>query len=316
MISRLAILLAIAIAFGVGYLTGNGYQLGDILTFDPAETASQSQPITTVQLEEGQPAEFAVFWEAWARVEENYFYPIPSEELRTQAAIEGMLTSLDDEFTRYTSPEAAALMRETDSGDFEGIGAYVDQAEEGGVLILRIFEDSPAAEAGLRDDDVIIAVDGRSIIDLDLDTSLVLVRGPSGSDVVLTIMRLDVEDPFDLTVTRRRIEVPTAEARMLEDDIGYVALFVFNEQSNRRLRSEVNQLLSQGAEAIILDLRDNPGGYLDQAISISDLFLPQGDVLSSANSEGQSRVYQSGNGDRAEDIPLVVLIQRQQRQRL
>ena len=167
--------LAILIAFGAGYAFGAGLTLDDMgVLLDPAQQAAR------LQSDSETPDEFEVFWEVWNLLETRYFYGAPDDETRTYGAIQGMLDTLEDPYTSFVPPEAAALMRELDSGSFDGIGAYVQQAEEGGITILRPFEGGPADEAGLLAGDVILAVDGVSIVELDMGAALALVRGPAG----------------------------------------------------------------------------------------------------------------------------------------
>jgi carboxyl-terminal processing protease len=299
----ITITLAIVVAFAVGYAVGAGVMPNELgLLLDPAQRSARLEGDTLT------PDEFEVFWEAWSLVESRYYYDVPDDEALTHGAVRGMLGALDDPYTNFTSPEAAELLRETDTGEFQGIGAYVEQAAEGGVLIVRPFEGSPAEQAGLLAGDVIIAVDGVNVLESSLDEALAMVRGPADTDVILTILRENVAHPFDVTVTRGRIEVPTVQATLMEGNVGYVALFEFNQQASSRLTEAVQDLLAQGAESIVLDLRNNPGGFLDQAVDVADLFLPEGDVLIQRDVDGHERTHHSDDGDAGEDVPLVVLV--------
>jgi len=200
------------------------------------------------------------------------------------------------------------MLREETTGTYQGIGAYVNEGPEGGVLIVRVFEGGPAEEAGIQDGDIVVAADGEDLTLLTLDESILLIRGPAGTPVTLTIYREGEEELLEITVTRASLEVPTVEARMLEDNIGYVALFDFNAQAGTRLRAAVQDLMDQGATSLIFDLRGNPGGLLTQAVDVADLFLPDGVVLTQRDVSGAEQVYESRNGDFAEEIPMVVLV--------
>jgi carboxyl-terminal processing protease len=315
-----AVLLAVivlalgAITFATGFLAGSGYTRqaaaageespilpGDLFTPDADEAVS---PEST----SGEPVSLDTFWEVWDTLEDRFYYDLPSEEERVHGAIQGLIDSLGDPYTAYVPPEEARILSEDSSGTFEGIGAYVQEAPEGGVLIIRVFDEAPARDAGLQAGDVVIAVDGVDITENILTQSLLLIRGPEGTDVTLTIVREGVQDPIDLTITRARLEVPTVEYRMLDDHIGYVALFEFNARASDRLQNAIEELMDQGAESLILDLRNNPGGYLDESVAIADMFLPRGTVLIQRDVDGNERQYTSRDGDFAEDIPLVVLI--------
>jgi carboxyl-terminal processing protease len=252
----------------------------------------------------------STFWEVWNTLESRFYYGVPSEQDRVEGAINGLIDAHGDPYTAYVNPEVAKILQEDSSGEFEGIGAYVEEAPDGGVYIIRVFDGGPAQKAGLEAGDVVVAVDGQDVTEQTLRESLLLIRGPSGTDVTLTVIRHDDQtgDLVDITITRARLDIPTVEARMLDDNIGYVALFEFNARSSARLRGAVQDLIGQGATSLVLDLRDNPGGYLDESVTIADTFLPKGTVLIQRDVDGRERTYTSSNGDFAEDIPLVVLI--------
>ncbi len=298
-------LMLVCLVFLSGVMVGHRLSTAGLLN-----NTSILPTIPALEAEDSGPddADFQVFWEVWNTVEDRFYYDLPDSQTRMYGAINGMLDTLNDPYTAFITPEAARILREDFSGSFEGIGAYVEQAPEGGVYIIRVFEEGPAEEAGVRAGDIIIAADGIDLTDMTLNEALLHVRGPAGTPVVLTIVREGEPAPLEITVTRARLDVPTIESRMLEGNIGYVALFEFNATANTRLRNAVQELIDQGAQSIILDLRDNPGGYLEQSVDVADLFLDEGVVLIQRDVDGNVREYRSHNGDFAEDIPLVVLI--------
>jgi carboxyl-terminal processing protease len=299
-------LTLIGLVYLAGVATGAGMATAGFFGSDqrPLPQVSGAGPEEPEEIE----VDFDTFWEAWAIVEDRFYYEIPDEEDRVYGAIQGMLYSLGDPYTSFVPPDVARILREDTSGTFEGIGAYVEEAPGGGVHIVRVFEDAPAREAGLRAGDLVIAADGVELRGMILNEALLLIRGPAGTEVTLTVLREGEPEPIDITITRAKIDMPTTEARMLEDNIGYVALFEFNAQASERLEEAIEGLLDQGAEALILDLRNNPGGFLDQAIKVSDLFLPKGVVLTQRDVDGNETEHKSDSGDLAEDIPLVILI--------
>lgn len=256
-------------------------------------------------LEEG---DLDLFYEVWQIISEQYDGDLPDENELIYSTIRGSLDSLDDEYTRFMSPAAAARMREDMQGSFEGIGAYVNMTDDGYLEIVRPIADQPAARAGLQAGDIIIAVDGESILGKSLDDAIALVRGPRGTAVTLTVTREEVEEPFDVTIVRERIEIATIEAEMLPEGIAYVRLTSFNSVATQQLTQALTELLAQNPQALIFDLRDNPGGFLDQAVSVADLFLPEGVVLFERNIRGLDKVFQSKDGGPAENIPLVLLV--------
>ncbi len=297
-VAVLAIAYFAGVATGVGAVSlGGSEPVGDLLGLPNPERAAEEN------VEESQ-----VFWEAWDLIERDFYGDLPSSEERMQGAIEGVVQSLGDPYTAYIPPDAARMMREDTSGIYQGIGAYVSEAPEGGIVIIRVFEGSPAEEAGVRAGDIIVAADGEDVTQMSLNEGILLVRGPAGTSVTLTIYREGEQELLEIPVMRASLEVPTVEAEMLEDDIGYVALFEFNAQAGPRLRSAVQDLMDEGATSLIFDLRGNPGGLLSQAVDVADLFLPEGVILIERDVRGNEQYHESRDGDFAEEIPMVVLV--------
>jgi carboxyl-terminal processing protease len=301
--------LIVSTVFMAGYIVGNSADLRVPSANRLFETTSLRAPLLprTDDIADDE-VDLSVFWEVWNALEDRYYYDLPDEETRVYGAIEGLIETLDDPHTAFVPPDVARILREDNTGTFEGIGAYVDQAPDGGVYIIRVFEDGPAEAAGLRANDVVIAVDGQDVTGNTINESLLLIRGPAGSSVQLTIIREGEEEPLILSVMRARLEIPTIESQMLENNIGYVALFEFNTRASARLEDAIRELLDQGAQSIILDLRNNPGGFLNESIQIADLFLPKGTVVIQRDVENFETIHQSRNGQLAEDVPLVVLV--------
>ncbi len=314
-VGRILLAGMVALILSVGFFAAGllaGFQLASARTAnaggEPASAASTVEPAQADMQQTEQEVDLDVFWEVWNTLESRFYYDLPSEEDRVRGAINGLVESLDDPYTAYVDPEVARILNEDSSGTFEGIGAFVEEAPEGGVFIIRVFDGGPAEKAGLRAGDIILAVDGQDITDKILNESLLLIRGPAGTNVTLTVFRENEQDLLEFNVTRARLEVPTVEYRILEDNIGYVALYEFNARSSDRLSAAVRDLIDQGAEKLILDLRGNPGGFLDESVKVADMFLPRGLVLVQRDVDGNRREYTSQNGDFAEGIPLVVLI--------
>ncbi len=271
-------------------------------------TATSSVAGVTIQR---GPEGFEVFWEVWDYVESEFYYDVPDSVERTYGAIRGMLETLGDVHTAFVQPSIAEVERENIEGVFGGIGAYVNLNEYGQLYIAYPFPDQPASRAGLQVGDIVLSADGQSLENLTLAEGTALIRGPLGTKVHLQIFRPQTGEIFEVDVERAEIQIPTVRAEMLEDGIAYAALFRFNGVATRQLEAELSRLFARNPRALILDLRGNPGGLLDEAISVSDLFLPQGVVaIQRTTLLKEPRVYYSDTGDIAEDIPLVVLIDR------
>ncbi|HKZ84859.1 MAG TPA: S41 family peptidase [Anaerolineae bacterium] len=275
----------------------------------PSPTPLPGTPTAAPGLDDGSIAEeLGIFHEVYDLIQSEFFGEIPSDNEIVYGAIRGMLQRLDDQNTTFLEPSIAELDREARTGTYGGIGALVNLSESQALEIVRIFKGSPAEQEGMRAGDQVIAVDDRSIVGLSLDEMVALVRGPAGSGVKLTVVRSGVEEPFDVVVTRAQIEIPLVESRMIGSDIAYINLTQFDGAATEQLTQEIESLLARNPKSLILDLRGNPGGFLDEAINVADLFLDEGVVMTERERDGVEDVYRSDDGDLAEEIPLVVLV--------
>ena len=275
-----------------------------------ADEATQDPDSETAvpRLDEVEDIDFELFFEAWNLVENGFDGDIPDNQEILYSAIEGSLDTLGDEYTRFIRPDVAARLREDAGGSVEGIGAFVQETEDGMFEIVRPISGQPAELVGLLPGDIVVAVDGESVEDLSFDEVILRVRGPRGTDVTLTIAREGESEPLEFTITRVRFEIATVESEMLEGNIAYIKLTTFDQTATEKTVEALQTLLDQGAESIIFDLRDNPGGFLNQSISIADLFLAESVVLYERNNEGLDQVFRADDGDLGEDLPLVVLV--------
>jgi carboxyl-terminal processing protease len=275
----------------------------------PAATPEPPPPLpspSATRTSDGGEA-FDLFWEAWGLIERDFYGELPSDEELTYGAIRGATNTLGDPNTAFISPEAAAINREDDSGSFQGIGAYVSM-ENGILMIVNTFKEQPAEKAGLRRGDVVLEVDGTPLTNMSLYEAIGLIRGPEGTVVRLTIGR-EGEDPFDVEVTRAHIAIPVVESELLEEGIGYARLFEFSSDATAKLGSAIEELLTEEPSALILDLRGNPGGWLNEAVSTAGLFLPKEEVvLLERFGDGDERTYRTSEHPLAPDIPMVVLV--------
>lgn len=270
---------------------------------------STSSPVV-VSAEDLAPG-FDVFWEAWTLVEREFYGEIPDEQERVYGAIRGMVATYDDQNTAFIDPTRAQLLQEDTSGAFEGIGASVQLDELGRLVIAEPFIGRPAAEAGIERGDIVLEVDGQPLRGLSLYEAVALIRGKAGSTVVLTILREGIDEPFEIPVVRAKIEIEVVESRLLEGNIGYVSLSEFSNNAHRKLLEAIEDLRLQGAEKLILDLRNNPGGLLTEAVAVSSLFLEDGLVLREKRKGfDREQTYQVTGSHEVADIPLAVLINR------
>jgi carboxyl-terminal processing protease len=265
-------------------------------------------PIPTPASEEEET--FQLFWEVWGLVQDHYYGELPSMQETTYAAIRGMLNTLNDDYTAFIEPGVAAILAEDATGEFEGIGAFVDMSEDGKVEIVRTFENGPAEQAGVLAGDLVLEVDGVSVVGTTLYEAIGLIRGPAGSEVTLLIERAREDEPIEITVTRARLDIPFITVEMRDDGVGYIRLQEFSATTGERVEKGLEELLAQEPRGIVFDLRQNPGGWLDQSIEVADLFLDEGLIAVERFSDGDEREFMGRSGDLGEDIPLVVLVDR------
>ncbi len=251
---------------------------------------------------------FKPFWETWNIIHTQYVNQPVDDVALMRGAIKGMLDTLEFGRNYYQTAEEYTEAQEILNGrNYTGIGAWVSTDKEY-LTIISPIKGSPAEAAGLRPNDQIIAIDGEDMTGIDPETARQKVLGPAGTNVTLTILRAG-QEPFDVTITRAQITVPLVEYEMLEGDIAYINLTTFGDSATTELRKALNELLAQNPKGLILDLRNNGGGYLEQAVSVASEFLPgkQVVVIEKYGDGGEDPHSTSGRG-LATDIPLVVLV--------
>lgn len=254
--------------------------------------------------------EFAVFWEAWELSRSRFVDPeAANPEVMIAGAITGMVDSLGDQgHTRFLTASEAEAWDTSLSGSFEGIGAYID-VRDGQTMIVAPIEGSPAEQAGILPGDAILAVDDDPTTGWSIDLLRTRVRGPKGTTVTLLLQRAGVPEPFEVAVVRDQVVVPSVSWHLLPEEIALVRLSSFDSNSGRQMREALLAAREQGARAVILDLRNNPGGLLDQAVEVASQFLPAGTVvLQEEDRQGRRTSRTTQSGGVALDLPLFVLI--------
>ena len=283
------------IAFvGMGVVVGFGAALG-VLSAKGADDATAYRQLD-------------LFSDAFEKVRANYVRPVEDKEL-IGAAIQGMVSELDPH-SSYMDAKSYGDMQITTRGQLGGVGIEVTQ-EDGVIKVISPIDGTPAAKAGIKSGDRIGAIDGTSIVGLPLNESIDKMRGPAGSKITLTIIREGEKKPFDVTLQRAIVQVDATSFRR-EGDVGYIRMPGFNQQTASGLEKAVRELKRQigpGIKGYILDLRNNPGGLLDQAIQVSDDFLPGGEIVSTRGRHNDdTQRYDAKGGDVTEGKKVVVLI--------
>ncbi len=264
-------------------------------------------PVVSHAAEEETFRQLELFGDIFERVRSFYVDETHDEEL-IEAAIAGMLASLDPH-SSYLNEKSFRDMQVQTSGEFGGLGIEVTM-EQGIIRVVSPIDDTPAARAGLQANDFITHLNGEQVLGLTLEESVERMRGPIDSEIILTIRR-ESEEPFDVTLVRDVVRIQSVRGRV-EGDVGYVRITTFNEQTDIGLEREINEIrdeLGENAIGLVLDLRNNPGGLLDQAVKVSDAFLDRGEIVSTrGNEEGEESRFNAASGDLMNGKPIVVLV--------
>ena len=247
-----------------------------------------------------------LFGEAFEKIKNNYVEEVEVKDL-IESAIEGMLNSLDPHSTFLNSEELNELKIQT-KGEFGGLGIEVT-LENGLVKVISPIDDTPAQRAGIKSGDLISHIDGEAVMGLSLSDAVTLMRGKVGSKIKLTIKRND--ESLQIDIVRAIIELKSVKSK-LEDNIGYIRVSSFNQKVDEEIKKALKEMQTKNQEEIIgyvLDLRNNPGGLLDQAVNVTDIFLPRGEIVSTrGRKKSEGSRYNAVKSDLTKGLPLVVLI--------
>ncbi len=220
-----------------------------------------------------------------------------------------MVESLDDPYSDYMNVEEAGNFHQSVNKSFEGIGAEI-QEKEGHIVIVSPLKGSPAEKAGIKPNDKVLSVDGKSLQGMSSTEAVTLIRGKKGTKVELAIIRTGIDEPITVSIIRDTIPLQTVYGEMLEDGIAKVQITTFSPNTTKELTDVLNDMKTKGMKGLVLDLRQNPGGLLDQAVNISSMFVPSGKILFKVEDrKGNIKEYKSSNNE-GENIPLVVIIDK------
>jgi len=299
----------LAALFFVGALVIGGYFYG----FQVGKSEARIIPIEGVvntQLGQSEAADFSLFWDAWRVIEEKYAVKdaLDYKEM-VFGAISGMVKSLGDPYTIFMDPEDTKHFRDDISGSFEGVGMEIGIRNRN-LQVISPLEGTPAKAAGLRPGDIIVKIDDTFARNLTIDEAVSLIRGPRGKDVTLSILRDDWSETKDFVITRAIIQIPSLEWEIVEDNIAYIQLFHFSQDASRTFEAAATGILTSSTERIILDLRNNPGGFLEVSVDIAGWFLERGQVVVVENfgEEGKEIVYKARGNGKLGSYPLVILM--------
>jgi carboxyl-terminal processing protease len=250
-----------------------------------------------------------VYQEAVDLIQHDYYRPIDRKQLLDKS-LGAAVKSLNDQFSNYFSPKDYSSFQEATSGQFEGVGMTVEQAKRG-LRVMTVYAGSPASKGGLKSGDIITKVNGHSIAGASSEASTAKIKGPAGTAVTLTVDGHG--GARELTIKRAQVDIPVVETTMEHrgsKKIGHVHLAGFTSGAHGEVRQAVDKLLHQGADGIVLDLRDNGGGLLNEAVLVSSIFIPDGRIVSTKGRSRPEQVYDATGGAIPSSVPVAVLVNR------
>lgn len=272
------VFVAIVVAFGAGMYAGVSDRITGLVG---AQTLGVSQPSNV---------DFSKFWAAWQLLNKNFVQThasssIPTDQEKLYGAIAGLTDSYGDPYTTFFPPAEAKEFSENLNGEFGGVGMEMGN-KDGAITVIAPLKDSPAERAGVRSGDVVIMIDATSTQGMTVDDAVKLIRGPKGTTVKLTFERASTTEPVVVTIVRDTINIPIIEGK-LEKGIYTISLYSFSQNSAELFRQELRKFVESGSHKLVLDLRGNPGGYLEAAVQMASFFLPIGDTIVTEDYKGK-----------------------------
>ncbi len=297
------------LVFGTGVLAGGALFVGKNITSSSGEVSIEKVVNLNRSLNNSNTVDFSQFWQVWDSVKQQYVkQPVKDTDL-FYGAMQGMVAGLGDPYSEYFPPVAAAEFSKNLAGEFSGIGAEIG-VKNNQLVVVAPLPETPAARAGLRPGDRILAIDKLPTLGMDVTTAVMKIRGPSTSSVDLAILRSGWDKPRDFTIHRAKINVPSVRFSMKPGNVAYVRVMQFNGDTTPGLNQAIKEIQNKKVSGIILDLRSNPGGYLDAAVSMASEWIRSGTVVSERSSNGSENAHPSEGLHRLAGIKTIVLVNK------
>jgi carboxyl-terminal processing protease len=294
------------ILFAAGYFLGSTRGVYKEVTNESGDVAL-AKVIDLYQRTRSDQVSFDQFWKVWDMVKKQHVdQPVDDVDL-FYAATAGLVDGLNDPYSVYFPPKEAKAFADDLSGEFEGIGAEIGMRDDL-LTVIAPLPSSPAEQAGIRAGDTIFAIDGDDTFGITIEEAVGKIRGPGGTDVVLAITHNGISTVEEVTITRNTINVPTIVFEMKQDDIAYLRISHFNEDTLSQFNDVVQDVLLEGPRGIVLDMRSNPGGFLDTSVRVASEWVNEGIILQERFQSGEISEYTSVGKHRFVDIPTVVLV--------
>lgn len=295
---------ALCASLGIGIYAGEKMQ---IAKFNQAAIKQLVNKDAKPEFALGEKVDFGLFWQVWEKIKKDYAYQ-PIDEIKMfYGAIEGMAASLGDPYSVFFEPQIAEEFQKDLAGEFEGIGAEIG-IKDNALIVVAPLQDSPAERAGLAAGDKILAIDGKDTQGMALDAAVKMIRGKRGTRVTLLIARDGIKTAKDYEIVRDKIIIKSVQWRM-EGDIAYIKVLQFGDETAKDFDSIVGKIILKNPKGIILDLRNNPGGYLDAAVKMAGEWVPD-DAVVYERFKGKDEGFKAYGKGRLKDFKTVILINK------
>jgi len=302
LVKRLAVVAAGLVLLTVIYFLGvtQGYY-GRI-------TASSFASVFKQELQHKQlgKTDFGLFWDVAGELQDKYFGDINARDM-LYGSIRGLVAALGDPYTIFADPTENQQFFDTLNGSYEGIGVELDIVD-GALVVVTPLEGSPAEAAGLKPLDQIVSIDGESVLDMNFADVLSKIKGPSGTQVTLVVGRKNVKEPITMKITRQTIKRDSVAMEIDAQKIATIRISRFANDTDAGFEAAVNQVIAEGAKGVVLDLRNNPGGFFDSGVKVANEFLKTGVIVEERMKTGEKTSFSADGSGRLLDIPLVVLV--------
>ncbi|HCC78179.1 MAG: hypothetical protein A2X25_04755 [Chloroflexi bacterium GWB2_49_20] len=299
--------ILVAGSFSGGFVAGHYYTFGAAVLPDVTPIATTNVDVTQGDTPQDLQTLFKPFWETWQILHDSYVdQPLDNTALM-RGAISGMMQSLGDEHSSYMNPQEYSDANVSINGKYEGIGAWVDTTGEY-LTIVSPMKSSPAEKAGLQSGDEIRAIDGEDMTGINPELVRLKVVGPAGSSVHLRVSRSGEDQLLEFDIVREKIVIPSVTGEITKENLAYVTITTFGDTTTSDLHRILSDLMPQHPKGLILDLRNNGGGYLTTAIEVASEFIGDGVIMYEQYGDGTRQTYNAESGGLATDIPMVVLV--------
>ncbi len=288
------VVILVVVSFGAGLFLGGGGTAGTSLSTLLNRSTNQSKSL-----------DFNLFWDVWSLLDKKYVQQPVDEKKRFYGAIRGMVASLGDPYTAFMDPDETKQFQSDLDGNFDGIGIEIGIRDDL-LTVVAPLENSPAAKAGIKSGDIILKIDDQVTTDMTLQEAVSKIRGEKGSTVKLTLTR-DKKQPFETTVVRDNIAVNSVKVTY-KNDVAIVEISRFGDTTLNEMNQVATEIATKGIQKIVIDVRNNPGGFLQSAIDVGSLFIPDGTIVQEVNSKGEKTAFPATGNAKLKDAKVVVLI--------